>query len=417
MRSGLRRVWGYLRMMRNPGAMAELDGLRGIAILLVLFRHGVRPFDHPASGGFPIAGYDAMTPMLNGWMGVDLFFVLSGFLVTFHILRRWGERFRWSDVGDYCTKRMLRIVPAYYAFLFFVVAGGVPGYVVASDGLRQQVLYHVLFLQDYIPSQIVVAFWSLGVEEKFYFLIPLLLVPLVRVPGVGDRIRIVALLTCAPIALRCATYVRVAPIDSYVECFWLLRSPFHLACDALLIGTLCAIVYRHRDELPWTRRAATGPALLCAGSLTIGLLLFARPLLAPITWFSATLLFPLLALGFGSMLLGLAFGAGSWAVPFRSKILFFFARISYSLYLVHMVFIDSIYALMSRVPGFTQWSASAQFCLYFPIYAAISVAGALVLHYLVEKPFLILKDRERATVPARANGEHSAATEAPGLSG
>ncbi len=397
MHSLTQRTVDYLRFERNPGGIDALDGLRGIAILLVLFRHGIRPFYDPGSPTLPIGGWDLMTPMTNGWMGVDLFFVLSGFLVTHHILKRWGQTFRWGDVSKYFTKRVLRIVPAYYAFLFLVVAGGVPWYEVPQENLPRQTLSHVLFLQDYIPGNIVVAFWSLGVEEKFYFLIPFLMVPVLRMRSTYMRLRAVGLLICIPLALRILTYFHHDGFESYAEFFWTMRSPFHLACDALLIGTLCSLIFHHRKEFPRLENPRFSQALFWCGTAWVGYLLCARPLLNSIDWFRATLLFPALALGFGAILLSLVLKPGRYACGFRSPTLFFFSKISYSLYLVHMVFIDSVFQLACHLPGFETMSRGGQFLVFMPLYAAVSIAGALALHYVVEKPFLLLKDYDRGS--------------------
>ncbi len=89
----LRRVARYFAIERGRGAIKGLDGLRGIAILLVLGRHGIRPFYDPADPVLPIGSWDASIPFINGWMGVDLFFVLSGFLISHHIIRRWSDGF------------------------------------------------------------------------------------------------------------------------------------------------------------------------------------------------------------------------------------------------------------------------------------------------------------------------------------
>jgi len=402
MKSLKRRTVDYLRFERNPGGIDALDGLRGIAILMVLFRHGIRPFYDPGSATLPIGGWDLMTPMTNGWMGVDLFFVLSGFLVTHHILRRWGQTFRWGDVSQYFTKRVLRIVPAYYAFLFLVVSGWVPFYTVPQDNLSRQTLHHVLFLQDYIPGNIVVAFWALGVEEKFYFLIPLLMVPLLRVRSTQTRLRAVGMLICIPLALRIFTYLRHDEFVSYAEFFWTLRSPFHLACDALLIGTLCAMIFHHRHEFPQLENPRVSRALFWGGTAWVGYLLCARPLLNSLDWFRATLMFPALALGFAAILLSLVLKPGRYAQAFRSPTLFFFSKISYSLYLVHMVFIDSVFQLASHIPGFKTLPPGEQFLIYMPLYTIISITAALALHYLVEKPFLLLKDFDRSSARRRA---------------
>ena len=143
----------------------------------------VRFYDaaHPL---LPIAGWDAAAPLLNGWVGVDLFFVLSGFLISKHLLAQ-RETSKGLALGPYLVKRALRIVPAYYAVLLVVAAGLVPLYAVPQEALALRLGYHALFLQDYLPANIVVVFWSLGVEEKFYLLAPLSLPP--WLPGAGPR--------------------------------------------------------------------------------------------------------------------------------------------------------------------------------------------------------------------------------------
>ncbi len=100
----------------------------------------------------PVFGWDAATFMANGWVGVDLFFVLSGFLISFHIMKL-GKRISgpwpWRS---YLAKRVLRIVPAYYATLFLVVLGAFPLYQFSQEFIGFRVGYHLLFLQDYLPA-------------------------------------------------------------------------------------------------------------------------------------------------------------------------------------------------------------------------------------------------------------------------
>jgi len=230
------------------------------------------------------------------------------------------------------VKRFLRIVPTYYVFLLLVVAGCIPYYFVPQEDLGRQVAVHLLFLQDYFPAKIVVSFWSLGVEEKFYFLIPFLVVGLSSVPGAGRRIRLLGMMACIPLVLRFATYAAHEGSLAYTACFWKFRSPFHLAADSLLIGSFCAYLYHHRDQFVWLSRPWVGRGLFVGGATVVGVLLCGRPLLeGEIGWFGATLLFPLLALGFGAVTLSLAVCPGPWSGLFRARWLFFFSRISYSL--------------------------------------------------------------------------------------
>lgn len=147
--------------------ISELDGLRGVAILLVVMRHYVH---HP---GLLLFG-----PQW-GWMGVNLFFVLSGFLITSILLRRSGEP---GLLKTFYARRSLRIFPLYFlALLVFFVASASVG---RPQALRTVLLY-VTFLQAFVPpyfthlqvvphpAWVVMGFavlWSLSVEEYFYVL-------------------------------------------------------------------------------------------------------------------------------------------------------------------------------------------------------------------------------------------------------
>lgn len=383
---------GYFSFAALPGAIPALDGLRAIAILLVLFRHGVRPFYVAGEPAIGFLGWDAMTPMVNGWAGVDLFFVLSGFLVSYHILKRWSAEFRFSELREYLVKRILRIVPAYYAWLFVIVAGLLPFYQVSPTVVREQLAIHLLFLQDYFPSRIVVAFWSLGVEEKFYLAIPLLIVPVSRISDPRARARLIALLTLFPLAFRVATYKHHAGFVNYEDCFWTMRSPFHLALDSLLVGSLCAFLVRDRKCFAWLNGANTPRWLVTAGGTVLVALLGFVPLLNHINYFTATALFSVLAWSFGAVLLGLVLEPRLGTGFLSSRFCLIVSRLSYTLYLTHMCFIGAALSLAQWLPAFGNLSRGGQFLAYFPIFVALSALAALALHFAVEKPFLLLKD-------------------------
>jgi peptidoglycan/LPS O-acetylase OafA/YrhL len=158
-----------------------LDGIRGIAILPVIVYHTV------LHGGFdPTTKVDRAFVRLSlfGWCGVDLFFVLSGFLITGILYDTRGS------VGyfkNFYTRRVLRIFPLYYGFLvlfflvlFFLV---LPFLLPQNDGLcsvrKEQVWYWTYLVNIAIayrgwPSDLIIAhFWSLAVEEQFYLFWPL----------------------------------------------------------------------------------------------------------------------------------------------------------------------------------------------------------------------------------------------------
>src|SRR5262245_5706956 len=236
-------------MPRGGESIAELDGLRALAILFVLFRHGVRPFWEESAMLFPLAGWDAGIPLINGWVGVDLFFVLSGFLITHHICGRYRRQDGRIDFRDYLWRRVLRIVPAYYAVLLIVAFGLVPYFEIDSRVMGFRIGYHMLFLQDYLPSNILTTFWSLGVEEKFYLLSPLLLAFVFRLRRPAHQYAAILGLAALPILIRALIDMASAGEIDYLAFFKIYRSPFHASYEGLAMGMFCALLYRDRARL------------------------------------------------------------------------------------------------------------------------------------------------------------------------
>jgi peptidoglycan/LPS O-acetylase OafA/YrhL len=380
----------YLRMDRSPNALAELDGLRAIAILLVLARHAVRPFHDASYPLLPIAGWDAAAPLLNGWVGVDLFFVLSGFLISKHLLTQ-RDASKGLALGPYLAKRALRIVPAYYAVLLIVAAGLVPLYAVPQDALALRLGYHALFLQDYLPANIVVVFWSLGVEEKFYLLAPLILAAVVTWRRPEAQLGTVAAIVLMGPALRMVTTLTQPAIDQYVPFFQTFRSPFHACIDALMIGVLCALLYHHRHRLAWLRRPIAS-FVLWTSIVLLGWLLLTAPLLERIDDFDKVIQPLLIALGAGGVLGGIVL-SGRPVPMLRGVALLVLARLSYSLYLVHLPLIPGLIWLLDGPLGLAGAPQALRFAAFLPMFATSSLLAAASLHYLVEKPFLLLKDR------------------------
>lgn len=381
----------YLRMDATAGALPELDGLRALAIILVLFRHAVVPFRPEGSVLAPIAGWDAATPFVNGWMGVDLFFVLSGFLITHHVCRRYGGVLDRRSWGDYLVRRALRIVPAYYAMIGIVAAGLVPLYTAQSRDLAHSLRYHLLFMQDYLGSDLLVVFWSLGVEEKFYLVAPLVLAGVLAVRRPALQYGIVLAVALLPMLFRWIIARDTPAGIAYPMYFQLFRSPFHLGFDGLAMGMLCALVYRDRALWPALRDRRVVDTLFAAGAAVVGALLCVTPLFDVIDVFDEVALGAVLAVGMSGMLLALALGGGpgSWL---RGRWLFVVSKLSYTLYLVHYALIPAATALAGAALGSSAATAFTRFAFFLPIYLGLSFLAAAALHYLVEKPFLLLRD-------------------------
>jgi peptidoglycan/LPS O-acetylase OafA/YrhL len=164
----------------------HLDGLRFYAFFAVFLFHGIytSSADLAASDGFRLA----RSLVANGYLGVNFFFVLSGFLITYLLLHEQKERGRISVPGFY-LRRVLRIWPLYFACLFFgfqvyphlqLVLGREPA--ATADPF-----YFILFLSNFFnlhhglpETPILPILWSVGVEEQFYLFWPLLFVLFAR---------------------------------------------------------------------------------------------------------------------------------------------------------------------------------------------------------------------------------------------
>src|SRR5437016_8612267 len=137
-----------------------LDVLRGVAILLVLGRHSSYAYIRPWA--------------IIGWSGVDLFFVLSGFLISGLLFSEYQQR-GCIDVKQFWIRRGFKIYPSFYVLLMFTAV-----LIWMKRGkLPMALLGDAFFLQGYAPH-ILEHGWSLAVEEHFYFVLPLVLLAMIR---------------------------------------------------------------------------------------------------------------------------------------------------------------------------------------------------------------------------------------------
>ena len=235
----------------------ELDGLRALAILLVIARHSLRPFiAHDTYTPILTVGSIDLTPsLLNGWIGVDLFFVLSGFLIG-------RQAWRCDSLARFWFKRVTRILPAYWTCLAVVaIAITAAGRGLALGG---DFLAHVVMLQDYTGSVFVPAFWSLGAEEKFYLLAPLFVLLRRALPAARGRRAVCSRRSgCVLIVMRAIAAASVDGTVSYLDYFTRYRSPFHLTCESLVLGLTIAWLSLNAGQIRVFQRGSR--ASCCSG--------------------------------------------------------------------------------------------------------------------------------------------------------
>ena len=355
--------------------LPALDGLRALAILLVFFRHAAYLFTQQKDVPVPDLGA-LWTVMINGWIGVDLFFVLSGYLITSSLLK--SGRHDWKR---YAQKRVLRIVPAYVAVLLLCVAGAFPFFAISQEGMPWRVFYHLLFLQDYLPANINVVFWSLGVEEKFYIVAPFLIFWLAKRKHIAPCLLALIL---AGYALRLLSFYMANPQD-YVAFFETSRSPFHANLETLLLGV--AIAFWRVDG---TRMLAskTPQRIFWAAIFALLALMASHEMMHGIGWFDVAVQPLLIAGTMGALVFSVA--AGYSAAFLRGVAARFLSRISYSFYLVHFPLMPAAF-FCSLALG--QYMGLQSFWIYGATYLLLSPAAASALYYVVEKPFLDIKVR------------------------
>jgi peptidoglycan/LPS O-acetylase OafA/YrhL len=348
-------------MNRLPG----LDLLRAIAIVWVMLFHSwiVGGLGAPFQ---PIADY--------GWMGVDLFFVLSGYLIGYQLLKplSLGQPFRF---GDFYRRRAYRILPAFLTVLavyaWFPAWREAPG----MQPVWQFLSFTLNLLIDYQHNQAFSHAWSLCVEEQFYLVFPLLAWLLTRRPSLRVTVGVGALVIVEGMLLR--AYAVRHGLD-YLESIYY---PTYTRLDGLLAGVALAAIQAYRPD-GWRMLQAHAHALMWLGLAVTGTAIWLFH--DKFAWTTSTFGFPLLSLGLALLV---AAGAGRqsfgrWRVPGAGWV----AALSYSLYLSHKLALHAVANLLATHPAIHGWQA---FALYV---AAIFALGAL-LHYAVERPFLRLRDR------------------------
>ena len=353
--------------------ISELDGLRGIAILLVLVFHFT-----PRSG--PLSFMVHVFQL--GWTGVDLFFVLSGFLITGILVDTVGHR---SYYRNFIVRRCLRIFPAYYVSL--VICCLLTYYPFAprwGEFLRAGGWWYVtylgnvkVFLDAAWPGlAILTPLWSLQVEEQFYLSFPLLVWALRR----QTLARVLAVSVVAALGLRIA--LSVALPKNMFGVYTLM--PCRM--DALAMGGLIAIAQRERPE--WLQSRWIGwMTLACAVTVTAVVLLYSNS--DPWPFGMRTIGYTAIDLLFAGILVMLM----HWRQPLlvricRWRFLVWVGTISYGLYLLHVPgeLIGRI--LFAHIVKLTP-SGTAEFFVSM----AVTLALAWLSWTVFESRILRLKDR------------------------
>jgi peptidoglycan/LPS O-acetylase OafA/YrhL len=353
--------------MRNK----QLDVLRCVAVVLVMIHHGhISPF---------------FTQV--GWAGVDLFFVLSGFLISGLLFSEYQKR---GSIGfkRFFIRRGLKIYPAFYVFLLLtaVASYGVFGRV----SMPVRYLHEIFFVQNYGQGAWDHT-WSLAVEEHFYIFLPVFLLVLMRLSANReDPFRILPWAALA-IAILCVAF-RAASVYLGTPNLHMAYTASHERMDSLFFGVLLGYLYHFR---PLVLEKLLQPARNRLVIATVsGALLSVTYALPRENKLLATCGYTFVYLGFGGLLLlslyvrGILVGRIAGFAGQVGKALAFVGMYSYSIYLWHGPCGAWLPGLVRRIFHFSTGEYGR-----FAVYFAGSLVVGITMSRLIEYPFLRLRDR------------------------
>ena len=359
----------------SSGRVAGLDTLRALAIVLVFaYHYQIFVSGAPTFGWFGAAG----------WVGVDLFFVLSGYLIAHQLLVGTMQR-RVISLRGFWSRRWLRTLPAYG--LVLAVYWTWPN---EMGGRTPPPLWRFLSFTQNFELEPGTAFshaWSLCVEEQFYLLLPLLLITGQRL-GLGRRSGwlLLALGVGVGVSARALLWTRhgleSTDIDHYYPAIY-----YASLCrfDELLPGVALALL-QQTQPLVWSALLARGRTLLVIGGLAVAFMLWA----VINHYYVEGLGYPFAMTAFGysgvawafALLVAAALSPASalhrWQVPGAASL----ARWSYAIYLSHKAVGHLLAAPLAPLGEALRW----------PLVALASVAVGALIYHAVERPFMRWRD-------------------------
>jgi peptidoglycan/LPS O-acetylase OafA/YrhL len=359
--------------------LAVLDGLRGIAVLLVLWYHVWEISWLPA----PLASLQFIPE--TGFIGVDLFFYISGFVIVYPFVKALVHAEASPTWGHFAYRRAIKIVPSYVLCIFVLIAIGYAHFTSAGDAARD-IITHLLFIHTWwsdTAGTINGVLWTLAVEVQFYALFPLIWRFFSRSPWVTAAVMIAAALAFRSYGQACCLHTTAG--------LMLENLPSYL--DTFAFGMLSAYLYvtwRERIHLGAQRIGATAAAI--AGFVMLALLLqnlWATRLTSD--WSTAWQIHNRTLVGASFVLIGLGslLSVRLWQRVVANPILLFMGVISYNLYLYHQAFARELLAW--RIPPYhgadqhadPHWELTYTFVAF-----ALTIAQAALVTYAFERPLL-----------------------------
>jgi peptidoglycan/LPS O-acetylase OafA/YrhL len=354
-----------------------LDHLRAFAICYVVLFH-YQLFGHPdwvsKIGGF-------------GWTGVDLFFVLSGFLIAEQLFATIAGG-RSISLKEFFIKRFFRIIPPYLTVLCLYVAFPYLREREQMAHLWRYLTFTTNFGLDVSQTGTFTHSWSLCVEEQFYLVLPLIILLFTYFKAGKKSAYLVVTLFIVGFFIRYMNWQLWLAPNLNSEHFGALFNKFiyyptYNRLDALLVGVSIAGLYTFYPRVKhWANKRSN--FILLAG---VALLIPAYFICTPQQSFGTAIWgYPLIAISYGLIIAAVVCPA-NMLYNVKSWLTSQIATLSYGIYLVHKLVIHLTQNLLEKA-GISKNGNLMMFCCILSI-----VAGALVLRYVIEKPSLRLRDK------------------------
>lgn len=348
----------------------ELDGIRGLAVILVLFFHyGNNQLIFMTDPPAVVNVFTKITSFF--WSGVDLFFILSGFLIGTILLKSKASK---NYFKTFYIRRFLRIFPLFYLLLLIYLLLKVidfpdPGNFLFKDELN--IGYYFLFIQNYMmaasntfAAQALTPTWSLAVEEQFYLILPALLY---FTPKKWFPFLLICLIGLSPL------------LRSFTDNWYYEYITFHNRMDTLLFGVLIAYLISEKNLIEIVQKRKTSFFIGLIFILSVGGYMSA---INKIGVFNYTFLMFIYG---GLLVFALAFKEGILGAILRSKLLRVFGFLSYGIYVFHQLISGMLHSLVfSQRPMIRNLE---EFGLTL-VALVVTFIFAYIIHFIFELPLV-----------------------------
>ncbi|HPP86427.1 MAG TPA: acyltransferase [bacterium] len=382
----LKKIIDYVieSFSKSKNEILELNGIRAIAIILVMFHHSFLAYKFTNLLSIKADNYLLkffFKILENGRIGVDIFFVLSGFLIGGQLLKE-IKTTGTLNFKKFYFKRILRIFPAYYFALILVTI-----FFIEKISIKE-IISHLFYLQNYWLNIYEIT-WSLAVEEQFYIFLPFLLFIFRKNFKNANCFcfAIFGLLIILPFYFRLLIFKNLHNIYDTQYISLKIFGAFHTRFDQLFIGVFIAFLYLNYKNL-----------LINKYKIFYFLQFFLFIIFCFLIYYSGmngsfykiVLQFSLIGLVVGFFILSMLLTKTFFNKILSNNFFYFIAKISYPMYLYHYF---SIWSIHKEDISLTN-NEFLNFFIYLTAIFALSVLFALLSWLFIEYPFLKIKQKK-----------------------